>query len=141
MNVDRVRKVDYHAGVPLCFAGTVRAVKSDLCVNCAGWTAIADLPALYALSACMITNDSGTAHFASVTSSPVLVLFCPETPKLYGPLGTMTPLYADLACSPCINAANHRKTACNDNICLQVLSAEQVYQAIKPSMDSLGSFR
>ncbi len=46
-----------------------------------------------------------------------IVLFGPETPKLYQPLGTSRAIYAGLACSPCVSASNHRKTAC-DRQCL-----------------------
>jgi ADP-heptose:LPS heptosyltransferase len=115
----------------------VRTLKSDRCVNFAGKTVIAELPALYAVSEFMVSNDSGPAHFASVTSMPAFVLFGPETPALYGPLGTMTPIYAELACSPCVSAANHRKSACNDNVCLQVITPEMVFDIIKPSLDAL----
>src|SRR5262249_43816885 len=59
-------------------------------------------------STCMITNDSGPAHFASITEMPTFVLFGPETPQFYGPLGQTTPIYAGLACSPCVAATNHR---------------------------------
>ncbi len=115
----------------------VSSVGSGRCVNFAGFTSLTDLPALYSISSLMVTNDSGPAHFASVTDMPVFVLFGPETPKLYGPLGAMTPLYAGLACSPCVTAANHRKTACSDNVCLQIITPEQVFQAVRPNLDIL----
>jgi len=43
------------------------AVDSERCISFAGLTEIAELPALYGMSAFMLTNDSGPAHFASVT--------------------------------------------------------------------------
>ena len=110
------------------------AVNSWRCVNFAGVTSFADLPALYSVSSFMLTNDSGPAHFASVTDMPVFVLFGPETPAIYGPLGSMTPIYAGMACSPCVSAANHRKSVCNDNVCLQVITPEQVYEVLKPRL-------
>ena len=113
----------------------VQAVNSVRCVNFAGATAIAELPALYTMSDLMLSNDSGPAQFAAVTTMPVFVLFGPETPDLYGPLGAMTPIYAGLACSPCISAANHRKTVCDDNVCLKVITPEKVLQILKASLD------
>lgn len=110
------------------------AVNNARCVNFAGKTSFADLPALYSVSSFMLTNDSGPAHFASVTDMPVFVLFGPETPAIYGPLGKMTPIYSGMACSPCVSAANHRKSACNDNVCLQVITPEQVYEMLKTSL-------
>ena len=108
------------------------AVGNERCLNFAGMTSLAELTALYAVSSFMLTNDSGPAHFASVTDMPIFVLFGPETPAIYGPLGNMTPIYAGLACSPCVSATNHRKSACNDNVCLQVITVEQVFQILRP---------
>jgi ADP-heptose:LPS heptosyltransferase len=110
----------------------VGTVSSERCLNFAGMTSIAELPALYSLSSFMLTNDSGPAHFASITDMPTFVFFGPEIPKLYGPLGTMTPIYSGLACSPCVSAANHRKSVCTDNVCLQVITPEQVLQILQP---------
>ena len=88
---------------------------SDRCINFAGAMSQEQLPALYTLALLMVTNDSGPGHFAAVTRMPTFVLFGPETPALYGPLGNTTPIFAGLACSPCVSAANHRKTPCVDN--------------------------
>jgi ADP-heptose:LPS heptosyltransferase len=113
-------------------------VQNERCVNFAGRTTIAELPALYAESAFMLTNDSGPAHFASVTNMPTFVLFGPETPKAYGPLGNATVIYAGLACSPCVSAANHRKSPCNNNRCLQVITPEDVFRILEPSLKDIG---
>jgi len=78
----------------------------------------------------MVSNDSGPAHFAAATRLPTIVLFGPETPKLDQPLGTSQAIYAGLACSPCVSAHNHRKTACNDNVCMRAIGVEQVYGAL-----------
>ena len=96
------------------------------CLSLAGHTKLAELPALYALASMMVTNDSGPSHFAAAAGLPTLVLFGPETPKLYRPLGPSRAIYAGLACSPCVSASNHRKTACTDNVCMQAISVEQV---------------
>jgi ADP-heptose:LPS heptosyltransferase len=100
------------------------------CFSFAGKTSIVELPALYSHAVAMVSNDSGPAHFAAATRLPTIVLFGPETPKLYRPLGTAQAIYAGLACSPCVSAHNHRKTACNDNVCMQAIGVEQVYVAL-----------
>jgi len=110
------------------------ALQSPRCANFAGKTSFAELVALYEVSEFMLTNDSGPGHFSAVTSMPSFVFFGPETPKLYGSLGITTPIYAGLACSPCVSATNHRKTACNDNVCMQVLGVELVYSILEPSL-------
>ena len=58
------------------------------------------------------------------------MLFGPETPKLYQPLGNARAIYAGLACSPCVTAHNHRKTACTDNVCMRAIAVNQVYVAV-----------
>src|SRR5689334_11554364 len=99
-------------------------------VSFAGHTSLADLPALYALATLMVSNDSGPAHFSAAAGLPTIVLFGPETPKLYQPLGPSRAIYAGLACSPCVSAHNHRKTACTDNVCMQAIAVDDVYRVV-----------
>jgi ADP-heptose:LPS heptosyltransferase len=96
----------------------------------AGYSSLTELPALYSHATLMVTNDSGPAHFSSAVGLPTIVLFGPETPKLYQPLGNSRAIYAGLACSPCVTAHNHRKTACTDNVCMQAISVDEVYAAV-----------
>lgn len=109
----------------------VKKVDRENCINFAGQLQLSELTSLYHISSLMVTNDSGPAHFASVTNMPTVVIFGPETPKLYKSLGDTTPIYAKLSCSPCVNAYNHRKTPCKNNICLQVINEEEVFKAVK----------
>jgi ADP-heptose:LPS heptosyltransferase len=111
-------------------AETLAAACGARCFSFAGKTTLVELPALYSHAAAMVTNDSGPAHFAAATRLPTIVLFGPETPKLYQPLGTSQAIYAGLACSPCVSAHNHRKTACDDNVCMRAIGVEQVYAAL-----------
>lgn len=100
------------------------------CISLAGKTGLAELPALYAHAALMVSNDSGPAHFAAATGVPTIVLFGPETPRLYQPLGNSRAIYAGLACSPCVSAHNHRKTACTDNVCMQAITVDRVFDEV-----------
>lgn len=111
---------------------------SGRCLNFAGELQLAELPVLYSIATMMVTNDSGPGHFSSITPMPTFVIFGPETPKLYGSLGNSTPIFAGLACSPCVSAANHRKTPCHDNKCLQAITVDQVFDTIKPLLDGKG---
>lgn len=98
------------------------------CVNFVGKTrTLADLMQLFHQSDLLITNDSGPAHFASLTEIASITLFGPETPRLYGPMGPRSAqLYKSLACSPCLTAANHRNSPCQDNQCLQAIAVDEV---------------
>jgi len=105
-------------------------VNHPSCINFAGAVNLKQLLALYSISQYMVTNDSGPNHFASLTSLRTYTLFGPETPDLYGSLGSTVNIYKRLACSPCVTAANQRKTVCSDNVCMQQISALEVYQRI-----------
>ena len=105
---------------------TVANIKNAL--NFAGQVTFAELPPLYTLSDVMVTNDSGPGHFSAVTPLRTVVLFGPETPALYGSIGKSIPITANLACSPCVSAANHRKTPCQDNVCMQAITVSQVLE-------------
>jgi ADP-heptose:LPS heptosyltransferase len=99
-------------------------------LNFAGQVSFAELPPLYTLSDVMVTNDSGPGHFSAVTPLRTVVLFGPETPALYGSIGNSIPITANLACSPCVSAANHRKTPCQDNVCMQAITVSQVLDKV-----------
>lgn len=109
----------------------VRAVANvKNAINFAGQVSFAELPPLYTLSDVMITNDSGPGHFSAVTPLRTVVLFGPETPALYGSVGNSIAITANLACSPCVSAANHRKTPCHNNICMQAITVSQVLEKV-----------
>ena len=99
-------------------------------LNFAGKVSFAELPPLYTLSDVMVTNDSGPGHFSAVTPLRTVVLFGPETPALYGSIGNSIAITANLACSPCVSAANHRKTPCQDNVCMQAITVNQVLEKV-----------
>ncbi|MBX9623373.1 MAG: hypothetical protein K2X82_06125 [Gemmataceae bacterium] len=106
------------------------AVGSGRAVSLAGDTTLRQLLVLYTLAEVLVTNDSGPAHFATLTGVDVVVLFGPETPRLFAGLGGRThPLWAGLACSPCINAFNDRASACRDNACMKQIGVGQVFAA------------
>ena len=109
----------------------VRAVANvKNALNFAGQVSFAELPPLYTLSDVMVTNDSGPGHFSAVTPLRTVVLFGPETPALYGSVGNSIAITANLACSPCVSAANHRKTPCRDNVCMQAITVLQVLDKV-----------
>ena len=127
-------------GAPAEFDGAqllADCVSDKRCINFAGGVKFLQLPTLYSLSAFMLTNDSGPAHFASITDMHTFVIFGPETPALYGSLGPTTPIFAKMACSPCVSASNHRKTPCSDNQCIQVITPEWVFNTLKFKLDAL----
>lgn len=102
-------------------------VGSPRCVSFCGRTAsIQELMEVLSLSALLIGNDNGPAHFAAMTGTPALALFSTDSPFVWGPLGKCVVLYRHYHCSPCIMAFNHKKSRCRNNLCLQTLTADTV---------------
>ncbi len=54
-------------------------------LNFLGKTALAELPAIVARARFCVTNDSGPMHLAAAMNVPVLGIFGPTSPLLYGP--------------------------------------------------------
>lgn len=107
----------------------VADVASPRCVSVAGATSLRELMVLYGLAEVLVTNDSGPAHFAALTGIDVIALFGPETPALFAALGPRShPLWAGIACSPCVNAYNNRQTACRNNVCMQAIPVATVHE-------------
>jgi len=101
-------------------------------IDLAGRTDLADLLHLFNMAELPVTNDSGPAHFASLTEIPILVFFGPETPELYKPLAeNRTVMYSHFACSPCVSAFNQKRSPCDDNRCLKAISVDEVHAAIQ----------
>ena len=68
---------------------------------------------------------------ATLTDVKVVTLFGPETPLLFG---ANTPrcrnLWKNIPCSPCVSAYNNRRSVCDDNICMQRISVDEVFDLL-----------
>lgn len=58
---------------------------TDSVVDLAGETSLPELAALVAEARCVISGDTGIAHFASAYRTPSVVLFGPTSPQTWGP--------------------------------------------------------
>lgn len=98
---------------------------------------LAELVTLFQRSNVLITSDSGPAHMASLSNIKTIVLFGPETSVRYGPLPkSALSISSNLACSPCFSAANHRKSICRNNVCMQKIEVKEVIQALRVLTDN-----
>ena len=95
-------------------------------VNLCGQTEILDIPPLCELARFIVANDTGTAHLAAATQTPMTVLCGPTDPRRVKPLGdNVTALQADL---PCINC--YRKT-CSHHSCMAMLTPVRVLRHLR----------
>ena len=108
-------------------AELAKKINSERVINFAGKTSFKELITLYSISDLLITNDSGPVHFASTTEIPIVALFGPETPKIFGPMSPKAKVISlELACSPCISVFNQKKSSCSDNQCMKQISVQMV---------------
>ncbi|MHB8910137.1 MAG: glycosyltransferase family 9 protein [Syntrophales bacterium] len=74
----------------------------------------------------LITNDSGPMHIAAATKTPLVAIFGPEDPKLFGPY-TRPELYRvlhkDVPCRPC------KEKKCTRPLCLDRITPDEVVAA------------
>ena len=129
--------------IVLTGAPSERAAADALCaslasprvMSVAGQTTLRELLTLYTIADVLVTNDSGPGHFASLTPVHAIVLFGPETPRLFGPLApSTTVIWKELACSPCVSVFNHRLSPCRNNICMQTITVDEVFDAVQRSL-------
>jgi ADP-heptose:LPS heptosyltransferase len=119
-----------------------RKIDSDRVIPLAGKTTLRQVLVLYSRSKILVTNDSGPAHFASMTPIRVVTLFGPETPALFGARAPhATALWAGLACSPCVNAYNNRQSVCQNNLCMQAITVDDVFEKVTRIYDSISASR
>ena len=128
-----------YTGAPNESAATeqlVRDVGSKRCFSLAGRTTLRQLLVLYGLAEVLVTNDSGPAHFATLTPIDVVALFGPETPLLFASRSSLShAIWAGIACSPCVSAYNGRQSACKNNVCMQRITVDQVFEKVCTLLD------
>jgi ADP-heptose:LPS heptosyltransferase len=112
-------------------AQRIRAACADpACIDLTGYTRnIRELLVLFHHAELLVTNDGGPGQFAAMTPIHSVVLFGPETPRLYGSLSprSISIHLERMPCSPCLTAYNHRESPCDgDNQCLKRITPEQV---------------
>jgi ADP-heptose:LPS heptosyltransferase len=112
-------------------ANLAAMVNSSRCISMGGKTTLRELLVLYGMSQIMVTNDSGPAHYASMTSMDVVTLFGPESPAVFGSRSPRSHIvYKGIACSPCVNAFNQRVSTCRNNVCMQRISVDEVFDTV-----------
>lgn len=96
----------------------------------AGRLDLKELVALLARAQVLVSNDSGPVHLASALGVPVLGLYGPNSPLLYGPLSEKSVAFYDAPpCSPCITNFNYKTSRCRNPVCISAIEVESVARA------------
>ena len=75
----------------------------------------------------IITNDSGPMHVAISQKVPIVAMYGPSSPELYGPYTKAATIVT--AMPPCAGCAKGMKHECDDMQCMTRLTVEQVLEA------------
>lgn len=107
-------------------------VSSARMISACGHFTIAGTSYMLSKAHALVTNDSGPMHLATLSNTPTIGLFGPETPALYGPVGVnQSALSSNEYCSPCISIYNDKKIVCyRQCACMQNISVSQVYKTL-----------
>ena len=101
-------------------------------LNFAGNTSVPQLMEVLRRAQLVVSVDSGTMHLAAWMGTPLVGLFGPETPKLYGPRSPVARvIWEGIACSPCLSVAADKMTRCRDNQCMKMIGTERVLAACR----------
>ena len=88
----------------------------------AGKLNLQELAALIKLSTVLLSVDTGPMHIAQGVNTPVVALFGPTDPKIWGPRNNHDKIiYKNIECSPCWGRGN-----CEKNICMEKIEAREV---------------
>lgn len=92
----------------------------------AGRTTLLELAALLKRCALFIGNDNGPMHMAAAVGTPVVALFGPSDPAVWGPWrGRAEVLYKGLDCRRCFHPTCTR----GDQSCMNLISVDEVFTA------------
>ncbi len=109
---------------------------ADAAVNACGEFDFGQFILLVSLSDLVVSADTAPVHLASSLSVPVVGLYGPNTPVLYGPWGDNGIwFYKNFKCSPCITNYNAKIHKCRhpegEGVCMRRISVEEVFSGIK----------
>ncbi len=75
----------------------------------------------------LVSNDTAPVHLASGLGVPVIGLYGPNTPLLYGPLSPGSAAFYDAPpCSPCITNFNYKTSRCLNPVCIDAIMLDAV---------------
>ena len=95
-------------------------------ISLVGKTNLLELAALMKHSDLFVGNDTGVMHIAAAVGCPVLGLFGPTDPSVWGPRGKKTKvLYKGLDCRACFHPGCFR----GEDNCMKQISVDEVYSA------------
>jgi predicted lipopolysaccharide heptosyltransferase III len=108
--------------------GDIATAMRTSCRNLVGRTRLQDLAAILSRALLMISNDNGAMHIAATMSTPVVGLFGPSDPAIWGPWGIGHRIfYKQIDCRSCFHPDCFRGEA----NCMRLISLDEVWEAVR----------
>jgi len=93
-----------------------------------GRTGLQELAAVLARASLHVGNDNGPMHMAAALRVPVIGLFGPSDPAVWGPWGEgHQTLYKGLDCRACF----HPDCVRGEQTCMQLITLEEVWDVVR----------
>lgn len=79
----------------------------------------------------LICHDSAPMHIGAAVGTPTVALFGPTKPIMWAPVGEKHAfIKKDVSCGPCYDAYPRVFKGCSDNICMKLITPEEVFEVI-----------
>lgn len=100
-------------------------------IDLTGQLTFGQLGALYQRCVLMIGNDSGVMHLANACGTPVVALYGPSDPRVYGPYDARSlALWHQVGCNPCFQSGRARPDCC-PNHAIEAIDTEECWEAVE----------
>ena len=106
--------------------------KADGAALLAPQTTIADIAALAAAAAVMVSGDTGPTHIASAMGTPLVGIYGPTRPERNGPLGTDDVSVSRTSICQC----HHLRQCKRERMCLLDIDVAEVLDAVERRLDA-----
>lgn len=94
-----------------------------------GQLTLGQLGALLEWCDLFVGHDTGVMHLAVAVGAPVVAIFGPSDPQMYGPYSeNSVALWHTVGCNPCL-LHGCWNTACRRFVCIEAVTVEEVWQA------------
>ncbi len=104
----------------------IQELCGEWAINLCGQTEVMDLIPLCERAACIVANDTGTAHVTAAAAVPMAVYFGATDPRRARPIGDhVVTLQSDIYCINC-----YRKH-CSHHSCVELISPEAMFDALQ----------
>jgi len=136
-------RIQSELGVPVVFIGGEKEI-DDLnkieehmetdAIMVKGKFSVLQIAALTDRAALFVGNDNGPMHIAAAVKTPVIALFGPSDPAVWGPWGDgHVVIQKEVPCCPC----PHRGCKMGEKNCMELISVEEVFEKVSEKLNKV----